>query len=290
MDSVPTLQDFVLNLIYDPAARSAFDLDPQGVLHDAGLGDVTAADVQEVIPLVVDYAPLPDVAGVVGTTGVQAVATGVADADVTAGVAQLQAITTQLAVGAHPATDLTVATAGAFMVSTDNLLPGTPLVGAGVEYAGTVDNHSVLSVVHDPGLTLDAGVATATSVAATATAGANGLVASTGADGLVASTGVNPGATLDGAAHVATDVTSSIGLHHVVGLDGTDLHPAVSSVVGSVTGADPLGGVTSDHAHGVLDATGGVTSTATGLVSGLGHHAEPDAGHHLLGAVGDLPF
>ena len=281
MDSAPTLQDFVLNLIYDPVARSAFDLDPQGVLHDAGLGDVTAADVQEVIPLVVDYAPLPDIAGIVGPTGVQAVPTGVADADVTAGVAQLQAITSQLAVGAHPATDLTVATAGAVMVSTDSLLPGTPLVGAGVEYAATVDNHSMLSVVHDPGLGLDAGVATATGVAATAT---------TGGDGLVASTGVDAGATLDGAAHVATDVTSSIGLHNVVGLDGTDLHPAVSSVVGSVTGADPLGDVTSDHTHGVLDATGGLTSTATGLVSGLGHHTEPDAGHHILGAVGDLPF
>ena len=281
MDSAPTLQDFVLNLIYDPVARSAFDLDPQGALHDAGLGDVTAADVQEVIPLVVDYAPLPDVAGVAGPAGVQEVATGVADVDVTAGIAQLQAITAQLAVGAHPATDLTVATAGAFMVSTDGLLPGTPLAGAGVEYAGTVDNHSVLSVVHDPGLNLDAGVATATGVAATAT---------TGTDGLVASTGVDAGATLDGAAHVVTDVTSSIGLHDVGGLDGTDLHPAVSSVVGSVTGSDPLGGVSSDHAHGVLDATGDVTSTATGLVSGLGHHAEPDAGHHILGAVTDLPF
>jgi hypothetical protein len=37
MDSSPTLQDFVLNLIYDPAARSAFELDPESALH-AGPG------------------------------------------------------------------------------------------------------------------------------------------------------------------------------------------------------------------------------------------------------------
>jgi hypothetical protein len=285
MDSAPTLQDFVLNLIYDPVARSAFDLDPERVLHDAGLGDVTAADVQQVIPLVVDYAPLADVAGAGGPAGAQDVTTGVAEVDVTAAVAQLQAITAQLAVGAHPA-DLTVASAGAVVVGSDGLLPGTPSVGAGLEYAANVDSglsvhDSPLSVVHDPGLHLDAGVATATGVAATAT---------TGADGLVASTGVDAGATLDGAAHAVTDVTSSIGLDHVAGLDGTDLHPAVSSVVGSVTGSDPLGGVTSDHAHGVLDATSDVTSTATGLVGGLGHHAEPDAGHHILGSIADLPF
>ena len=287
MDSSLTLQDFVLNLIYDPVARSAFDLDPEGVLHDAGLGDVTAADVQEVIPLVVDYAPLTDVAAVGAPTGAQEFTTGVADVDVAAAVSQLQAITAQLTVGAHAATDLTVATAGAVMVSTDGLLPGTPLVGAGVEYAATVDDSglsvddSLFSVVHDPGLGLDAGVDTATGVAATTGAGA---------DGLVATTGVDAGATLDGAAHVVTDVTSSIGLHGLGGLDATDLNPAVSSVVGPVTGSDPLGGVSSDPAHGVLDTAGDVTSTATGLADGIGHHAEPDTGHGTLGSVADLPF
>lgn len=287
MDSALTLQDFVLNLIYDPAARSAFDLDPEGVLQDAGLGDVTAADVQEVIPLVVDYAPLADVAAVSAPIGAPEVATGVADVDVAAAVSQLQAITAQLTVGAHAATDLTVATAGAVMVGTDGLLPATPLVGTGVEYAATVDgsglsvDNSLFSVVHDPGLGLDAGVDTATGVAATATAGT---------DGLVATTGVDAGATLDGTAHVITDVTSSIGLHGLGGLDGTDLNPAVSSVVGSVAGADPLGGVSSDPAHGVLDAAGDATSTVTGLVDGLGHHAVPDTDHGTLGSVADLHF
>jgi hypothetical protein len=61
MDTSPTLQDFVVKLLTDPGARSAFELDPQGVLADAGLGDLTAADVREVVPLLADYAPVHSV-------------------------------------------------------------------------------------------------------------------------------------------------------------------------------------------------------------------------------------
>jgi hypothetical protein len=271
MESSPTLQDFVLNLIYDPIARSAFELDPEGVLQDAGLGDVTAADVQEVIPLVVDYAPLADVTAVTGTTLVTDVTTGVADVDVTGAVAHLQAVTAQLT-GGHPVTDLTVASAGAVVVTSDGLLPGVPLVGAGVEHAVTVQapeatagvttlEDSAMSAIHDPGLGLDAGVTAVSGV----TAGV------TGGDGLVASTGVDAGATLDGTAHVVTGVTGAIGLPDVVDLDVAHLDPAVSSVVGSVTGSDPLGAISADPVNGALDVAGNVTSTATGLLDGLGH-------------------
>jgi hypothetical protein len=285
MDSSPTLQDFVLNLIYDPIARSAFQLDPERVLQDAGLDDVTAADVQEVIPFVVDYVPLADVTAITGPLGGPDVISGVADVDVTAAVAHLQAIATQITVGAHAPTDLTVATAGAVMVTADGLLPGTPLIGAGVEHAVTIPQPAVvttgdsaLSAVHDPGLGLDGLLSTSTGVTA----------AVTGGDGLVASTGVD--ATLDGAAYTVTDVTTSIGLSSVVDLDAVDLDPAVSSIVGSVAGYDSLGGVTSDPVHGVLDVTDGVTSTATGLVDGLGHHTGPDAGHDTGSSVTDLLF
>ncbi|WP_424189181.1 IniB N-terminal domain-containing protein [Actinokineospora sp. G85] len=56
-----TLHDFVLNLLSDDAARSAFALDPAAALGGAGLGDITAQDVQDVIPLVIDYAPVGDI-------------------------------------------------------------------------------------------------------------------------------------------------------------------------------------------------------------------------------------
>lgn len=55
--SFQNLQDFVLNLLNDEAARSAYAADPTGALSDAGLGDLTPQDVQEVIPLVTDALP-----------------------------------------------------------------------------------------------------------------------------------------------------------------------------------------------------------------------------------------
>jgi hypothetical protein len=57
MDTFETLQDFALNLLNDPQAFSAFQLDPETALGAAGLGDVSALDVQEILPLVLDYAP-----------------------------------------------------------------------------------------------------------------------------------------------------------------------------------------------------------------------------------------
>ncbi|WP_370942468.1 IniB N-terminal domain-containing protein [Amycolatopsis sp. cg5] len=52
-----TLHDFVYNLLTDDVARSAFGADPSAALAGAGLHDVTPQDVQEVVPLVLDYAP-----------------------------------------------------------------------------------------------------------------------------------------------------------------------------------------------------------------------------------------
>jgi hypothetical protein len=53
----PTLHDFVLNLLRDPSAQQAFDLDPTGCLQAAGLHDITPGDVHDVIPLVTDLVP-----------------------------------------------------------------------------------------------------------------------------------------------------------------------------------------------------------------------------------------
>src|SRR3954452_8705710 len=57
MSPVQTLHDFALNLLSDPAALTEFNTDPQGVLNAAGLGDVSPADVHEILPLVMDTAP-----------------------------------------------------------------------------------------------------------------------------------------------------------------------------------------------------------------------------------------
>ncbi len=55
--SFQNLQDFVLNLLNDDAAQTAYAADPSGALSAAGLGDLTPQDVQEVIPLVTDALP-----------------------------------------------------------------------------------------------------------------------------------------------------------------------------------------------------------------------------------------
>ncbi|MEU5852817.1 IniB N-terminal domain-containing protein [Saccharopolyspora shandongensis] len=54
----PTLHEFLTRLVSDPAARSAFDADPQATLDQAGLGGMTATDVLQATSLVLDYAPV----------------------------------------------------------------------------------------------------------------------------------------------------------------------------------------------------------------------------------------
>jgi hypothetical protein len=52
-----TLHEFTLGLLSDAPTRELFAADPTGVLQSAGLGDITAADVHDVLPLVLDMAP-----------------------------------------------------------------------------------------------------------------------------------------------------------------------------------------------------------------------------------------
>jgi hypothetical protein len=60
---VSTLLDFILDLLRDPEAAAEFEADPEGTLAAAGLGDVCSADLEELLPMLADYAP---VAGGVG--------------------------------------------------------------------------------------------------------------------------------------------------------------------------------------------------------------------------------
>ena len=278
MDSSPTLQDFVLNLIYDSAARSAFELDPETTLQHAGLSDVTAADVQQVIPLVVDYAP---VAGITDVAGLDDLSTGVANLDVAGAVAQLQTITATAALapvqGAAGA-DVNATLAGVHttaLVGEDLLTGGSVLSGASLGVGGvtTIGGVADLSVDNDPALDLDAGVAVQGTVDAVVP----------GAGQLVPDTDLRPLETLD---HVA-NVPSSVGLTSVTGLDVAGVEGATSSVV-SVVKPD----LADDVVHGVhgtvtgtLDTVHGVTG---GVLPGIGHEADPDLGHGLLGGITDL--
>jgi hypothetical protein len=94
MDSNPTLHDFVLHLITNQDARLAFQLDPQGTLQSAGLGDLTPADVRDVVPLVVDLAPV--------RTALPELSTGALTDDPAAAIGQLQQFVHQLPLITQP--------------------------------------------------------------------------------------------------------------------------------------------------------------------------------------------
>ena len=103
-----TLHDFTLNLLADPTARLAFQQDPEGVLSDAGLVDITAGDVYDILPLVLDSASI---------VKVDAIDKVLAEAgDITA-VDHLKLITDNLN-GVAPVTDI-VATGGIAAVVKD---------------------------------------------------------------------------------------------------------------------------------------------------------------------------
>lgn len=58
LSAEPTLHEFLTRLVSDPAARSAFDADPQATLDQVGLGEMSATDVLQATSLVLDYAPV----------------------------------------------------------------------------------------------------------------------------------------------------------------------------------------------------------------------------------------
>uniref|UniRef100_UPI00047EB4FB IniB N-terminal domain-containing protein n=1 Tax=Arthrobacter sp. Br18 TaxID=1312954 RepID=UPI00047EB4FB len=53
-----SLLDFLMNLFKDEEAAAAFKEDPEAALAEAGLGDVGTDDVDAVLPVVQDYAPM----------------------------------------------------------------------------------------------------------------------------------------------------------------------------------------------------------------------------------------
>ncbi|MET7993427.1 IniB N-terminal domain-containing protein [Amycolatopsis sp. NPDC005232] len=58
MDAVQNLHEFAMTLLSDPQAAAAYAANPQGLLDTAGLADVSPADVQDIMPLLADTAPL----------------------------------------------------------------------------------------------------------------------------------------------------------------------------------------------------------------------------------------
>ncbi|MEU5527495.1 IniB N-terminal domain-containing protein [Micromonospora chersina] len=290
MDSHQTLHDFVLNLLTDPDARSAFDLDPEGALQAAGLTDVTAADVQDVVPLVVDYAPgaagLAPVAPVVGQLGLDPLTSDVTDV-----VGQVQAVPHQIGVNSsHSGVDVSAGALGAIAVDPAGLYAGAALVpgiGLGVGPGGLGTD---LTGVHDVADTLDSDVVgTVDTIADPAV----GDVAGTVGDPLGAVGGtdlLHDGGVLGGDLGVLSGTQAQV--HGVVGSLGVD-QTLGGLGLGDGTGVVPpvhVPTTVDDVTHQVDSTLSGVTGTVsgvTGTVGGLTDGVTGDAGAHGAGIHGD---
>lgn len=286
MDSHQTLHDFVLNLLTDPDARAAFDLDPEGALQAAGLTDITAADVQDVVPLVVDYAPVQGLAPLTTTTeqlGVDPLVTDTTDV-----VGQLQAVTQQIGVGtSYSGVDVKAGVLGAIAIDPGSVAVGAtvlPGIGLGVGPAGVTTD---LTGVHDVTHTLDADVVGAVDTVAdpvvgdvTGTVGAvDGTLGTAeygqyGGDGLLGGEGLLGGdlGVLPGTGAQVDGVVDSLGVDDT--LDGLGLDRTVGGVVPSADVPSTVGGVT-QQVDGVLS---GVTGTVGGVDAGLGANVSGDGG------------
>ncbi|PYC66239.1 hypothetical protein C7C45_26355 [Micromonospora arborensis] len=259
MDSQQTLHDFVLDLLTNPDARSAFDLDPEGALRSAGLTDITAADVQDVVPLVVDYAPgqgLGALAPTVGQLGLDPLVTDTTDV-----VGQLQSVAQQISVTSSPyGVDVKAGVLGAFAVDPSAAAAGVtvlPGIGLGVgPYGLDTDLTGVADVAH----TLDADVVQPVDAIADPVVGdVTGVVGDS--TGLL--DGTDPGL-------VGGDLTGGL-------LSGA--HGQVNGIVGSLGVDDTLGGLGLGHDGGVVGGVvppldvppvvGGVTHQVDGLLPGV---------------------
>ncbi|MEV0155281.1 IniB N-terminal domain-containing protein [Micromonospora sp. NPDC050686] len=305
MESHQTLHDFVFNLLTDPDARSAFDLDPEGTLRAAGLSDITAADVRDVVPLVVDYAPAQDLAPLAQATGQFGPDLLGVDA-----VGQLQAVTQQISIGgSYTGLDANAGALGAIVVDPGSVAAGATLfpgVGLGFGPGGVGAD---LSGAHDVAHTLDADVVGGADAVADPVVG--GLTGSVGdVDGLLGA----PDAVLNGDLGVVggglsgtpgqvEGVVGSLGVDNVVpsvpdtvsGLHGTvyGAGETVDDLVPPIAGPAAVGGVTDEvnsTVSGITGAVGGVSAGGSAGVGGDGAHGEVAASTGGLLGLSDGPF
>jgi hypothetical protein len=298
-----TLHDFVLNLLSDSQALAAFEQDPAALLDHAGLSDISAADVQEVIPLVIDYVPAhaDTLDAVLSQLPLDSVDTGQLGA-----IQQLQFVTQAL--GSIPAFNETgsLGDAGFLHLNTDSQggVWGhgeltSPLGGVAASVTGDVqqglnlaawDHSGAMHGTTDlqvPGLNtfsslgdvtdmLDGNTAS-TSVGNAATTAANLL---SGAADLTAGALANPAAVAGALNNPVAAVTALTGTADSYALAGTAALPApVGDVAGHVV--TTAGG---DVQSVVGDVTSNVQTSQIGDVAG--HLPIADATHGLSSVQG----
>jgi hypothetical protein len=248
---------------------SAFEVDPESALHAAGLDDITAADVQQVIPLVVDSAPAT---GLHDLAGIDDLTTGVANLDLAGAVSQLQAITSQVAVvPSQVAGDLSLTgtlgsvNATVLSVTGDHAIGASVLSGNSFGLGGLDGVTSAvpagvggLTAGDDPGLHLDSGVVAPVEHTVTGVTG--------GVDHLTTGAGAGP---------VDLDVAGVGGATSSVG-------SLIEPDLGHVLPHDPVG----DLGSTVSSVGGAGHEVTSGVLGNVLHPAdETEPSHDLLGGL-----
>ncbi|MCR6490181.1 IniB N-terminal domain-containing protein [Amycolatopsis sp. OK19-0408] len=296
MDSVQTLHDFALNLLNDPTALAAFGTDPQGALAAAGLGDVSAADVHEVIPLVLDFVPvdsLPAVDSLPQLGGLSSFGTDAPQAGIQGAIDQLTALTAGLGLPATPELpgvgDLGVGELPAVgQLPAVGALPGvndvtnaanaTALAGnvtgailggdlaSGLDSAALTNLTAAPAYLTDPASGVSAGaVDQATHVAAFGTAETQQVLAISNAEVHDVTSNV-------------TDVTDGLGVSDAV----NNLTGHIGDFSGVLQGAGESAHSAGGHGHNPLHEVTNVVTNATGL------DVDHNAVGQVTGAVGDI--
>lgn len=307
MDSVQTLHDFALNLLNDPTALAAFGADPQGALSAAGLGDVSAADVHEVIPLVLDYLPVDNLptGGIPQIGDLAALGTDAPQTGIQGAIDQLTALTQGLGLPATPGLpgvgdlpgvghlpgvgDLAGAVPGVGSLPGLGALPGVNDVttnaagvtalagqasgafGLGGELAQGLDSNALANLTAAPGYLTDANtIAPLATLAEQPVVGAVGTAHTVGTEVLSATSGPLS----EGASHVG-DLTGTLGsvtgaVSHVGDL-GSVLQGS-GDLAGKSDGGEHHGG------HGALGVVNNVVTNTTGI----------SVDHNAVGHVGEL--
>ena len=249
-----TLHEFVLGLLSDPTALADFQADAEGSLNAAGLADISALDVQEVLPLVLDYVPtggLPALGALDGGLPLAGSLPALGGGLPLAGSLP--------ALGGLPLAGSLPALGGGLPAVDGSLLHGLPVDLAGGPAGAISQLQAVTQLVSLP-TTTDVNLAATGAIAADET----GLEAFTGLSGWgLADVAGAADIKIPGDFSAVNDVTDT--------LDGTvnTATGQVSDLTDTATGALHGATATTSGVTGLVPGTEGLTSTAFGTVDTL---------------------
>lgn len=269
MNPTQSLYDFTLNLLNNPSARDSFGSDPQQTLNDAGLGDISGADLHEILPLVLDYAPVNTFGGENGLN-LDSITTGQASA-----IEQLQALTQNLALGEATSENNVLGAVGGMTAITQNAT--APFTAAG-DLAGSIDNAGAGDLAPAGAVTGAVGDVTGQVTGSDATGALDGGNLTSGVQDLS-----SLDSTIDGTQGVGStvgDLTSTLGLN--TGLEHT-IGDVTAHGVGDVT--SHLGDVANNAAIGnVTNHVGDVTNHVGDIGSNSGNVSDV---HDIVSNIGE---